>query len=58
MLMPAFFPFPVLRHLVVLIEDTQEVVGVFAPDIFDAKVVGYEDKLNRAPNVLPIAKGL
>ncbi len=49
------FAFPVLRHLIVLIEDAQEVVGVFASDIFDAKVVDDEDELDRAPYMLPEA---
>ena len=38
-----------------LIEDAQEVVGVFAPDIFDAEVVDDEDELDGAPDVSPEA---
>ena len=38
-----------------LIEDAQEVVGMFAPDIFDAEVVDDEDELDGAPHVSPEA---
>ncbi len=50
------FAFPVIRHLIVLIEDAQEVVGVFVSNIFDAKVVNNEDKLDGAPCVAPEAR--
>ena len=47
------FPFPVFRYLVVLVEDSKEMVSMFAANVFDTEVIDDEHKLDRAPNVAP-----
>ena len=39
-----------------LVEDDEEVVGILAPDVFDAKIVDNQEKLDGAPYVLPEAR--
>ena len=39
-----------------LVEDAEEVVGMFAADVFDAKIVDDQYKLDGAPYVSPKAR--
>ncbi len=48
-----FSPLPVLGHNVVLVQDTEKVVGVLLANLLHAKVVYYQDELHRAPGVAP-----
>mgnify|MGYP006892530549 CR=1 FL=1 len=44
-----FFACPVFAHFIVFIEYAQEVVGMLFADIFNAKVINYENELDRTP---------
>ncbi len=46
---------PILVHLVIFVEDAEEVIGMLFPHIFHAKVINYEDKLDRSPGIFPQA---
>ena len=39
-----------------LVEDAKEVVGMLAADVFDAKIVNDQDKLDGAPYMSPEAR--
>ena len=47
------FPLPVFRHFIVLVEDSKEMVSMFAANVFNTKVIDDEHKLYRAPNMAP-----
>ena len=48
---------PILAHVIVFVEDTQEVIGMLFPYIFCAKVINYKHELDWPPGMFPQACG-
>ncbi len=51
-----FFALPVNAHGVVFFEDAEEVVGMLFAHVLNAKVINDEEKLDKAPCVVPEAR--